>query len=687
MGDRSPLPRLALVAAMLLLHFAASSASAQVVSGTLVDSDGQALEGAMVSLLDTDGVEVANVLSGPAGTFELTGPAGEYRVRADRIGHASTFAGPFSVEVGQTHEIHLVATVEAIRLDGLDIEGDRRCRVRPEEGLAVAQAWEEARKALAAAAWTQDRGVYRFEMTRFQRSLDVDARRVLDESRTVSGGYVRSPYEARPAEQLRREGYAAYVDGGMSYYAPDASVLLSDDFLDTHCFRLEEGENETRGLIGLAFEPTPGRDVADIEGTLWIDPETTMLRWLEYGYRNLPLPPEVVTGFVGGRVDFSALPNGTWIVSSWEIRMPRPGMRVDPMSGRREPYLLGFSVAGGEVLRAYGRAGPIFAAEEDGSRIVGAVFDSLRVGGLEGAEVYAVGTQARAVTGFDGRFVMGGLEPGVYEVTFRHAYLDALSWTPEPFLVDVPADTTVQINFLAPPARRVMSDLCGQTEQSRRSAVRPGESVHPPEAIVTGTVRDTGGSPVAGATVRALWREWELTEPSGNDRSRVDEGRLGVTATSDAAGRYRICWVPADVPLEVDVLERIGDLDPGKLPTADTPSLTRDEGGDRFVVDGGVMHGTRDLVLDRGRTGSITGTVTDGVGGAALPGVTVTLVELARTITTDASGAFEFDVVPTGELSVRAALEDLTATSPPLVVRAGGVTRTTVVLPSPGTGR
>jgi hypothetical protein len=423
--------------------------------------------------------------------------------------------------------------------------------------------------------------------------------------------------------------------------------------------------------------------VAEIEGTLWIDPETTMLRWLQYRYRNLPLPPDLVTGLVGGRVNFSALPNGTWIVSSWHIRMPRPGNRVNSMSGVRESYLMGYAVTGGEILRAHGRAGPVFAAEQDGSRIVGAVFDSLRTGGLEGAEVYAIGTEARAVTGFDGRFVMGGLEPGIYEVTFRHRYLDALSWIPEPFLVDVGADTTVQINFLAPPARRVMHDLCGPVEQSRRSAIRPGESIHPPEAILTGTVTDTGGLPVSGATVRALWREWEMAERSGNDRSRVDEGRLGVTATSDAAGRYRICWVPADVPLEVEVLARMAALDPGPTPTAAAPSVSR-AGGDRFVIDGNTMHGTRDLTLDRGRTGRITGTVTDAEGGMALPGVTMTLVELGRTTITDAAGGFAFDVVPTGELSVRAELEQQTATSSLLLVRAGALVRANVVLPPPG---
>ena len=45
------------------------------------------------------------------------------------------------------------------------------------------------------------------------------------------------------------------------YWAPDAAVLLSDEFLDTHCFHVTRNERRAPGLIGLAFQPVRGRNL------------------------------------------------------------------------------------------------------------------------------------------------------------------------------------------------------------------------------------------------------------------------------------------------------------------------------------------------------------------------------------------------------------------------------------------
>ena len=41
-------------------------------------------------------------------------------------------------------------------------------------------------------------------------------------------------------------------DGSVHYFGPDASILLSNVFLNGHCFRLAEEEGRP-GAIGLAF--------------------------------------------------------------------------------------------------------------------------------------------------------------------------------------------------------------------------------------------------------------------------------------------------------------------------------------------------------------------------------------------------------------------------------------------------
>ncbi|NNF28603.1 MAG: hypothetical protein HKN73_15360, partial [Gemmatimonadetes bacterium] len=451
---------LLLLASFLLGGLLSAPAQAQTVRGQLTGEDGQGLEGAMLVLLSRDGRSVRQVLTNSSGNFELSWTSGEYRLRADRIGHASTFSDWFSLEDGETVSIALSSEVEAISLGTIDVEADRRCRVRPQEGLAVTQVWDEARKALEAAAWTQERGVYRYEMMGITRTLDRDGRRVLDEDRSFNQGFSRAPYISLPADSLAEHGFVTEDDQGLIFYAPDAAVLLSDPFLDTHCFGLEQGEDEAEGLIGLRFEPSRGRRVADIEGTLWIDPATTLLRWIEFRYTNLPIPQELQSGLVGGRVDFSALPNGTWIVSDWRLQMPRSGVRLNDLTGQRYAYLEGYAVQGGQVLRIHGDDGTVDLNAQEGSRITGAVFDTLRAGGLEGARVYVVNTGMEAVTGFDGRFTLGGLDPGVYDVTFGHPYFDALGYVPQPFPVEVGQDTVAQVTFLAPPRRRIIDELC-----------------------------------------------------------------------------------------------------------------------------------------------------------------------------------------------------------------------------------
>ena len=90
--------------------------------------------------------------------------------------------------------------------------------------------------------------------------------------------------------------------GGSEFWAPDAGVLLSDSFLDTHCLRIRAGGSE---LVGLDFEPVPNRDVADIAGTLWLDPATAELQRVDFRYVNLPVPHWLMDASPGG---YGALP-------------------------------------------------------------------------------------------------------------------------------------------------------------------------------------------------------------------------------------------------------------------------------------------------------------------------------------------------------------------------------------------
>ena len=328
-----------LASAILLAGAGPPDSHAQIVRGRLLSAEGgTGIGGAMISLVDQRAAAADRTLTTNTGLFQLTAPPGRYRLRADRIGYASTLSDHFELLAGEVVHLDIFASIEAINLVGIDATGDPRCRIRPAEGLAVARVWEEARKALAATAWTQERGYYYYEMMDIERTLDRDGRKVLSEERTFNRSFLLAPYVSRPADSLAAEGFASINPDTSVYWAPDAEVLLSDPFLDTHCFRLRTSVHHAPGLIGLAFEPASYRAVPDIGGTLWLDPETARLTRLDFTYRHLDLPEPILTSGIGGTVDFEAMPNGTWIVRSWRIRMPLERMATSPLTGKGSPF-------------------------------------------------------------------------------------------------------------------------------------------------------------------------------------------------------------------------------------------------------------------------------------------------------------------------------------------------------------
>ena len=589
------------IAWVVLQAVVAPAIQGQVVRGSLVDAaDDAGITGAMISLMDRGGRPVEQVLTrGATGLFELRAPEpGEYRVRAERIGYATTFSAFFSISTGDTLTVPISAPVEALSLEGIQATVGPRCEVRPEEGLAVARVWDEASKALAAANWTQERGLYRYEMLGIKRLLDERGRRVEFEDRAYAQSLVPVPYVARSADSLVYGGFARLSAEGSEFWAPDAGVLLSDSFLDTHCLRIRSAGSE---LVGLEFEPVPNRDVADIAGTLWLDAATAVLQRVDFRYVNLPVPQWLMDASPGGTVRFRALPNGTWIVTSWHIRMFNAGAEEHPLTGRLVPTLEGVAMTHGEVLRVHGDEGVVFEGER-GRRVVGTVLDSLGAG-LPGALVYVEGSGTETVTDAAGRFELDHLGIGTYELQFTHPYLQQLWYEPEPAEVEVGPITTslVEIGFQAPSMSAVLADVCGRDgppatpliTADRRTAWRTG--------VLTGRVTDENGAPVKDATLHLLTKAHEarlfaeVRDPSTFD---FEGQRVRWEEETSPSGFYRVCWLPADLPIELVVLGKDEDVDRGALRAS--PSLA-DLYPDRvriLTMDPASPHRTLDLRME-----------------------------------------------------------------------------------------
>ena len=311
------------MAAFLTLVFSgAPEATAQAVSGRLLDAaSGQPVTGALVILLDAAGSEVTTTVTSARGTYHLQAPgAGQYRLRVERIGFETTTTATVALLADETTSLELTASSSAVVLPALAVEGEAECRVRPEEGEATYVLWEEARKALRVTERTATD--YRFDGVTYERHVNLWGEALEQgEVRFISVAG-RHPFRSVPLDELEEKGYARAAPEGTYFYGPDAEVLLSDQFLDSHCFRYRSmGEDP---VVGLVFEPVRDRGKrVDVEGVLWLDRESAQLRSLEFRYTNVEPPSTLGTGpGPYGQMAFGQLPEGGWIVTDWWIRTP-----------------------------------------------------------------------------------------------------------------------------------------------------------------------------------------------------------------------------------------------------------------------------------------------------------------------------------------------------------------------------
>ncbi len=527
--------------AFLLLGIGASAIGAQTVRGTVVEENGAPANGAIVVMLDSTGKPVAGGLAGSRGEFNVAAPGpGRYTIRIDRVGHAGYLSERIELLAGSVVERTLVARAAPVRLTGIVISKARRCVRRPEEGTVIARVWDEARKALAATDLAGDGGLLRVRVVQYVRDLDV-RKRVRGEQRSEREGVTKNPFVSIPPESLATGGFVQTTADGTWYYAPDAEVLVSEEFLDSYCFGLRRGTGQSASMIGVTFEPAKANPLPGIKGVLWVDEQTAELRHAEYAYTKLP--GGVESRDVGGRIEFKKLPNGIWLVQRWRIRMPV--VQIPRALFRRQgdlgletsfgnPTVVGFRDEGGEVMEVLGSSGQTFAARE--GRIHGTVYDSTRSRLLAGAEVSLMGTAFTAVTPEDGTFELAGVPEGDYTLTFFHPRLDTLGVILPGSDVSVHAGRASLALAGIPSVETLVSALC---EGAHGSGI----------GAVTGVVRDERGNPLPGVAIRASWTGgW-----TGDARTVLQTTAREGSTRSEPDGRYRLCGIPLDEIVDLAV--------------------------------------------------------------------------------------------------------------------------------------
>jgi hypothetical protein len=186
--------------------------------------------------------------------------------------------------------------------------------------------WEEARKAFSLARETVLRRRLRFQSVARVYDLDRDGLVVQERPSSEPSGFTRWPVRSPAIESLAVHGFVTHLEdliSGPTWFGPDPEVLLSEVFLESHCFRTMPSDAGTPAdWVGLGFEPAPAPHKPDIRGTIWMDRESSELRRLDFSYETLPSWAGHATA--GGRLEFARLPGGLWIVQRWTLRVPVP---------------------------------------------------------------------------------------------------------------------------------------------------------------------------------------------------------------------------------------------------------------------------------------------------------------------------------------------------------------------------
>lgn len=510
----------------LMLAVLAWPLGAQAVRGRVTSqADSTPLPGVLVQLLSGTGKVVAQRLSDPRGAYLLSAPgAGSYRLRVLRIGFQPTLGVPFLLADSTTVERSLALTAVGVMLGEVHVTATERCSARGDTTSLGFRAWEQARTALASTISTGEDADYLIDYVTTEARWAMPSRVEQQyEQREKRSNVVRTFY-ARPKSLLGDSGYVTQGRAGTSFSAPDELVLLSDDFLAQHCIWASQPAPGDDSIV-VHFEPTAGRTVSEIKGTLVLSRETAELRHLQFEYVTVQ-PREIVDG-AGGSIAFLRLPTGGWVVREWTLRSPilreDIGSVMGRISVRRSTYtVIAMDEARGEIFRVTRGGARLWSAPS--ATLRGRIADAFGTG-EPGVRVRIRGAADGATTDTAGRFVLSDVRTGDVLLEITPSYADSLAMPLRTARVVTGSDNVpVRINI--PTREDAIADACTRFG----TPVPRGDDL----SLIRGVVRNADGAPVREVDVLAMW-----------DSDERDASRRSQRVTrSGATGEYALCGIP-----------------------------------------------------------------------------------------------------------------------------------------------
>jgi hypothetical protein len=221
---------------------------------------------------------------------------------------------------GETKHIELSVEDAIVALGRVNVTTRSACGRRVDGSRQVARMLEEVRASVTVAELSATDSLDGASIVAYERRIDPRTGTSLGDSVFSIPGRFRWPFASPDPASLTALGYAtAASDGSVTFYAPDARVLASSEFVNSHCFRPVSSESDTT-LVGLHFSPLPGSTVADIEGTLWLERSSAELRALDARFVRSPLSDFDDQSSISLRL--ARVAHGRLLVAAWSIVAP-----------------------------------------------------------------------------------------------------------------------------------------------------------------------------------------------------------------------------------------------------------------------------------------------------------------------------------------------------------------------------
>jgi hypothetical protein len=587
----------------------------QTVQGVTTMQNDQAVPGVVVMLVDSLSKIAGRSLTTEQGEFRITAPRpGTYRLRTLRIGFRPVLSETFVLAAGAVEARRVSLVGVPIQLEQMRIVDRSECRAFTDSGATVFSLWEQVRGALVATQLTAEARSVAATTVTLDQVRDPGSDRVTTQRANLTSGYVSRPWRTIPPDSLHRMGYVATRrDGSVDYNAPGLDMLVSNVFVEDHCFRAVDDRSTKQ--IGIAFEPTPERKrgVAEIRGTLWVDRGTSELKRLEFRYVNVSKDQEQ---FARGELGFVRLRDGGWAVDSWRIRMPVLEQVVIPGHGA-EQRVTAIQVAGGELAIARRGTDTLWARPRFSVNAI--VRDSVTGATIAGARLAVAGGGERT-SDARGRVSIPDLLPSEYPIEVRTPGLDSLNTFHRVSLALLDSSTTIELKV--PSARAVAAAICGADAGTRSD----GSGIIVGRAVVTGD-NSSGGGALSAAHVNAEWH-------ASTEADRVR--RLQAQIAAD--GAFRLCGLPLDADVALDASATGFAMA--------RPSTVRPTSAVRLVRTELKLEAVNALAA-RGAT--FTGVVVFDSSRGPVYGAEVELPELGLSARTDSMGAFRIGGIAAGE--------------------------------------